>query len=641
MERGDTQSITRILLHTTVGIETRSVSIIDRQGRLVANSFNQPPGRPVPLPPEKLKQALDGELVSWIEESGGGARATRFILTPLKGRPVGSSEERERVDGGQPDETPTFMGAVLIELDQSFIRSLVDEHLHSLLFVNGITFLALLIMLWAVIRISFVRPLNELTQTVRGGPTSQAGLTAATGSNQIRTLAESFTHMTDALRASEALNQAVLNSLTAQIAVLDKTGAVIAVNAAWDRLAGDSGNPLACTTGLGTNYLEVCRAISGAFVDTAREALIGIQAVLNGSLPQFTMEYPCPTAAEPRWCALSVTPLSGDKGGAVVSYMDITERKRADAALREREAHFHAMADTAPVMVWMSDAAGQRTFFNKPWLDFTGRSLEQERGDGWRQRIHPDDVQSFLDTYTSAIRSRQEFRLEYRFRRADGQYRWVLDTGVPRFTPGREFAGYIGSCMDMTDQKQTLEEQGQQLKELEAKNRELDQMAIRDPLTGLYNRRFFDEALGREWRRFQRTGEAFTVIIMDVDAFKRINDEHGHEAGDRALQLVGTALRSTLRESDLTARVGGDEFAALLPGTDMEHSGPVIEKLGDAVGKLGLTGGVGPIPISLSVGAATVPGFPPVTSPSELLRVADKRMYESKRTRSSGKADPR
>ncbi len=202
--------------------------------------------------------------------------------------------------------------------------------------------------------------------------------------------------------------------------------------------------------------------------------------------------------------------------------------------------------------------------------------------------------------------------------------------------------GVHGIMQDITVLKETQREQERQLKELEAKNQELDQLAIRDPLTGLYNRRFFDESLNREWRRFQRTGEAFTVTIMDVDAFKTINDRHGHEAGDRALQQVGTALRATLRASDLVARVGGDEFAALLPGTDIEHSQPVIDKLREAIMKLSLATPAGPIPISLSLGTAAVPGHPPVTSAAELLRVADKRMYEAKRhhlSDLSGQAD--
>jgi diguanylate cyclase (GGDEF)-like protein len=126
-----------------------------------------------------------------------------------------------------------------------------------------------------------------------------------------------------------------------------------------------------------------------------------------------------------------------------------------------------------------------------------------------------------------------------------------------------------------------------------------------------------------------------------VDAFKGVNDRHGHEAGDRALQRVATALRESLRDSDLVARVGGDEFAALLPRTDADHSEPVLEKLRQVLRRIRVDGPHGRIQITISLGAASVPGFPPVTSAAELLRVADKQMYEVKRLASSRKPHAR
>jgi PAS domain S-box-containing protein len=148
-------------------------------------------------------------------------------------------------------------------------------------------------------------------------------------------------------------------------------------------------------------------------------------------------------------------------------------RKRADRALRESESRFRLMADTAPVMVWMSGPDRRCTFFNKHWLDFTGRSMQNELGDGWAEGVHPDDVQWCLDAYNSAFDMRQPFRMQYRLRHFDGAYRWVIDSGVPRFKSDGAFEGYIGSCIDITDEKRARDELLENQQELQALTRKL------------------------------------------------------------------------------------------------------------------------------------------------------------------------
>ncbi len=136
---------------------------------------------------------------------------------------------------------------------------------------------------------------------------------------------------------------------------------------------------------------------------------------------------------------------------------DITAQKRIEAEAREQEDLFQVMADTAPVMIWMAGSDTLCTFFNKRWLDFTGRTMEQELGNGWADGVHPADLPRCLDTYLSSFHARQPFRIEYRLRSASGSHRWILDTGVPRYTRREEFAGYIGSAVDIDDVKNTAE----------------------------------------------------------------------------------------------------------------------------------------------------------------------------------------
>lgn len=155
--------------------------------------------------------------------------------------------------------------------------------------------------------------------------------------------------------------------------------------------------------------------------------------------------------------SLSISPVKDAYGvivGASVIARDITERPRAEQALRKSEERFRRMADDAPVMIWMSDTDKSCIWFNKPWLDFVGQPMEQELGNGWAKNVHPDDLDACLRTYNAAFDAREPFLMEYRVKRHDGEYRWLLDHGAPLRGTNREFTGYIGSCVDINERKQ-------------------------------------------------------------------------------------------------------------------------------------------------------------------------------------------
>jgi len=168
---------------------------------------------------------------------------------------------------------------------------------------------------------------------------------------------------------------------------------------------------------------------------------------------------------------------SGQVSGVVNMLVDITAVREAAEAVRISEERFRLLADASPTLIWLAGADGRCNWFNRPWLEFRGRSMEQETLERWNDGVHPEDVKNVVQQFEEAFDARQEFQMEYRLRRADGQYRWVLDAGRPLHGLGGTLTGYVGSCVDVTDQvlaRQSLEKQQALLEEaVIARTREL------------------------------------------------------------------------------------------------------------------------------------------------------------------------
>src|SRR6266850_1118284 len=199
-------------------------------------------------------------------------------------------------------------------------------------------------------------------------------------------------------------------------------------------------------------------------VETEEDYLAHLQAGLDVILADYTL---------PQFDALRALQLLQERGGDIpflivsatigeelaVSAMrqEVAERRarqQAETALRASEARFRTLAEAAPVLLWMAGEDMGCTYCNQRWLEFTGRTMEQELGYGWVNNVHPDDSGACLDLYNTAFVARQPFETEYRLRRADGVYRWVLDRGVPLVTTEGHLAGYIGSAIDITIRKE-------------------------------------------------------------------------------------------------------------------------------------------------------------------------------------------
>ncbi len=262
--------------------------------------------------------------------------------------------------------------------------------------------------------------------------------------------------------------------------------------------------------------------------------------------------------------SLSISPVKDEEGkviGASSIARDITEQKKAEQELRESEARFHLMADTAPVMIWMAGGDTLFNFFNKSWLDFRGRPMEQELGNGWTQGIHPDDLEECRETYISSFKERKPFRMQYRLRRFDGEYRWILDSGVPRFTTGGIFTGYIGSCVDITER---IEAEQALKKSLEIKQEFISTVSheLRTPLA------ISKEALSLLLR--EKVGEVSDkqkeIISMASSNLDRLNliindilDVSKIEAGRMELHREWTNIVHLLEESHKAWKLQADK----------------------------------------------------------------------------------
>lgn len=204
-----------------------------------------------------------------------------------------------------------------------------------------------------------------------------------------------------------------------------------------------------------------------------------------------------------------------------VLFADVTERKKVEEALRESEARFRTMADNAPVLIWLADTSGDATYFNRQWLRFTGRSPEAELGAGWTTGIHPDDREASLRCYRSAFAAHRSFRMEYRLRRHDGEYRWLVDEGVPRHLRNGTFAGYIGSCIDITEHRRSEEV----LRETDRRKDEfLATLAheLRNPLAAITTA---TNVLGSAGDDSTRIGEMAAIIDRQSSQLVRLIDD--------------------------------------------------------------------------------------------------------------------
>ncbi len=310
---------------------------------------------------------------------------------------------------------------------------------------------------------------------------------------------------------------------------------------------------------------------------------------------------------------------------SVLLSRELRRRSQAEQAIRESEAQYRMLAGNATDVIIRMDETLQRSYVSPASLQVLGYAPDELLDGRVGDRVHPDDHADLLDTIVAAQAQQRPLEVTYRLRHRDGHYVWV----EAHYSFVAEDGGFIVVLRDVTKRK--LAEA-----ELAQVHAELARLATSDALTGLANRRLFDERLEQEWRRAARDVTPLSLLMLDVDHFKRFNDRYGHPDGDVCLRRVADVVASTIhRPGDLAARYGGEELVVVLPSTDRAGATLIAERLRAAIEELGIAhegnpegGGV----VTVSIGCATtVPIGHGWTNGGPLVSQADAALYQAKR----------
>ena len=408
---------------------------------------------------------------------------------------------------------------------------------------------------------------------------------------------------------SEARFKALFRSAPIGIAFVDIEGRIIESNSALDRMLGAGADEL-----LGRHFSSFSHPDDRAADNNL------FQEMLRGKRDSYRLaKRDIRTDGSTMWVLLSVTVVRDPIRNAPYAIRiseDITERKQAEDAVIKSRDFYRTLMNELPNPIRLADIEGKCDYFNRAWLDFTGRRPDLEIGDGWRESIHPDDREQFRKLYESSLQELRPFMAEYRLRQRTGEYRWIVESGNPYEGIGGQFAGYISSCLDIHERKALQET--------------LETISISDDLTGLLNRRGFFTLAQQQIKVASRSKRRLILIYGDIDGLKAVNDSLGHAAGDLLLVETARLLREVFRESDIIARLGGDEFAVLLTeDSSTPDTAVILDRLRQAI-RLHNERSTGGPPISLSIGLQVHdPGSP--NTFDRLISQADARMYEEKK----------
>ena len=456
-------------------------------------------------------------------------------------------------------------GVVHVRFDLTrSLASIRNQAILSRLPETGVMLLILLLTAW-LLNAQITRPLERLrraAQRMRQGDYDVR--LPENGCSEITEVSQGFNAMAQAvaearkgLLESERRLSVTLDSIGDGLIATDLDGHITLMNPVAERLTGWSRDEA-----LGRRIEDVfviCHA------GDHRPTAVPIRRVLDeGTLVGLANHTVLTARTGQRFhIADSAAPIKQENGkliGVVLAFHDMSQEYRLREALAESEQHFRTLADNGQALIWTADSDGNRDYLNQPWLTFTGLTRNEALGKGWLEAIHPDDRDILLTTIDRAYRRRVAFTREYRLRHRSGEYRWLLVKGTPRFNSHGQFVGFMGQCLDVTNDKETAAE--------------LERLAYHDGLTDLPNRALLLDRVDQAIRHRQRSGGVGALLFVDLDEFKQINDLYGHARGDQVLIEVARRLTGLVRDTDTVARLGGDEFLVLVPeiGNDVDSA---------------------------------------------------------------------
>lgn len=254
------------------------------------------------------------------------------------------------------------------------------------------------------------------------------------------------------LAENEKKFRSLFETMALGVVYQDRSGSIISANPAAQKILGLSLDQMQGRTSVDPRW-RALREDGTEFPGHLHPAMVALES--GREVFDIVMGVFHPETSLYNWINVHATPQFHHGQSTPFSvfslFEDITDRKKAEETIRENELRYRTLANSGQALIWTATTDKKCDYFNKVWLDFTGKTLEQELGDGWTEGVHGEDIERCFNIYSASFDNREPFSMVYRLRRHDGEYRWLQDSGTPRFNTQGDFTGYIGHCLDITE----------------------------------------------------------------------------------------------------------------------------------------------------------------------------------------------